>query len=91
MENTTATTNSTKNITAFFLLVFIFSLPFYILASLVPGEMAMFMGLTLALAPFSAALILAYRENRSVGARRLVKRSFDYKRITNKIWYIPIF
>jgi membrane protease YdiL (CAAX protease family) len=82
---------SIKNITAFFVLVFIISLPFYFLASLVPGEMAMFMGLTLALAPFSAALILASRENRSIGARRLVKRSFDYKRITNKIWYIPLF
>lgn len=91
MNNETVTTNSTKNITAFFVLVFIISLPFYFLASIVPGEMAMFMGLTLALAPISAALILTYRENRSDGVRRLVKRSFDYRRITNKLWYIPIF
>jgi len=91
MNSETAMVNSTKSITAFFVLVFIISLPFYILASLVPDEMAMFMGLTLALAPFSAALILAYRENRSYGVKRLLKRSFDYKRITKKNWYIPIF
>ena len=91
MNNETATTNSTKNITAFFVLVFVFSLPFYFLASLVPDEMAMFMGLTLAIAPISAALILVFRENRSDGVKRLLKRSFDYKRIMNKLWYIPIF
>ena len=91
MNNETAMVNSTKNITTFFGLVFIISLPFYFLASLVPDEMAMFMGLTLALAPISAALILVFRENGVDGAKRLLKRSFDYKRITNKLWYIPIF
>ena len=91
MENTTATTNSIKNITTFFGLVLIISLPFYFLASLVPGEMAMFLLLTLAIAPISAALILVFRENGVDGAKRLLKRSFDFERITNKIWYIPIF
>ena len=91
MNNETAMVKSIKNITAFFVLVFIFSLPFYILASLVPGEMAMFIGLTLALAPFSAALILVFWENRSFGTKRLLKRSFDYKRVTIKSWYFPIF
>jgi len=91
VNNETAMVKSIKNITAFFVLVFIFSLPFYILASLVPGEMAMFIGLTLALAPFSAALILVFWENRSFGTKRLLKRSFDYKRVTIKSWYFPIF
>jgi membrane protease YdiL (CAAX protease family) len=90
MNNTTATSKTTKNITAFFVLTFIISLPFYILAFLVPQEMASLVSLTLPLAPLTAALILAYRENGAGGAKELLKRSFDYKRITRKIWYVPI-
>ena len=79
MNSTTATPKKTKNITAFFILTFIISLPPYIVAALVPQEMVMLTGLIIALAPITAALILAYRENRADGAKRLLKRSFDYK------------
>jgi hypothetical protein len=44
-----------------------------------------------AFCPMMAALILTYRENGSSGAKELLKRSFDYKRIRRKIWYVPIF
>lgn len=90
MNNTSESPNSTKNLIPFFVIVLIISLPFYILASLVPQEMTIFMGLGLTLAPISAGLILIYRENGSDGAKRLLKRSFDYRRITNKRWYLPI-
>jgi hypothetical protein len=90
MNSTTATPKTTKNITAFFVLTFVMSVPPYILAALVPQEMVMLTGLIIALAPITAALILAYRENRLDGAKRLLKRSFDYRRITRKIWYAPI-
>lgn len=40
--------------------------------------------------PLIAALFLIYRENKSVGMTRLLKRSFDYKRIKAKVWYAPI-
>ena len=40
--------------------------------------------------PVTAALILVYRENKTTGVTELLKRSFDYKRIRAKIWYVPI-
>lgn len=90
MNNNSESPNSTKNLIPFFGIVLIISLPFYVLASLVPQEMTIFMGLGLTLAPISAGLILTYRENGSDGAKRLLKRSFDYRRIINKRWYLPI-
>lgn len=91
MNSTTATPQTTKNITVFFVLTFVLSLPPYLVAALVPQEMVMLTGLIIALAPITAALILAYRENRADGAKRLLKRCFDYKKITRRIWYAPIF
>jgi membrane protease YdiL (CAAX protease family) len=78
-------------VTIFFVLTFVLSVPPYILAALVPQEMVMLAGLIIALAPITTALILAYRESRLDGVKTLLKRSFDYKRITRKIWYVPIF
>ena len=40
--------------------------------------------------PLIAALILVYREDKLGGVRRLLKRVFDYKRIKQKTWYVPI-
>lgn len=89
MNNTT--TETPANFYVFLILTFLLSLPFYIFAFLVPPEMALLAGLTLTLAPICAALILVYRQDRSSGTKRLLKRAFDYKRITNARWYVPIF
>jgi membrane protease YdiL (CAAX protease family) len=88
MNNITPETPA--NIYAFFILTFLLSLPFYVFAFLVPPEMALLAGLTLTLAPVSAALILVFRQNRSSGAKILLKRAFDYKRIPKARWFIPI-
>ncbi len=40
--------------------------------------------------PVTAALILVYRENKTAGMTELLERSFDYKRIRAKVWYVPI-
>ncbi len=40
--------------------------------------------------PMLAALILVYREGQAAGVTALLKRAFDYRRITHKIWYAPI-
>jgi membrane protease YdiL (CAAX protease family) len=40
--------------------------------------------------PMVAAAILVYREEGFGEVKNLLKRAFDYKRITNKAWYIPI-
>jgi len=82
--------------TTFFLLIFIFSLPIYILAGLSaksiifsPDMVFALLPLT-ALPPISAALILTFRKDGKDGAKKLLARIFDYKRLGKKIWYIPI-
>ncbi len=46
--------------------------------------------LVLAFMPLTAAAILVHRGEGPGGARRLLKRAFDYKRIKQKIWYVPV-
>ncbi len=90
MHDVSSPPNSRANLPLFFGLVFLISLPIYYLASFVAGEMVMLVGLVLALAPILAGLILVFRENGSDGVKSFLRRSFDNKRITNKIWYLPI-
>ncbi len=40
--------------------------------------------------PLIAASILVHREEKLGGVKGLLKRAFDYKRIEQKIWYVPI-
>ena len=68
----------------FFLLVFLISLPMYVLGLVPPFSLLMVFN------PFIAASILACREAGSDGVKRLWRRSFDYTRIRQKIWYIPL-
>jgi len=91
MNNATGTTKSTKQVAAYFILVFILSIPLYAFAAIVPQEMVMLVVFSLGFPPIIAAIILEIRENGSNGVKRLLKRSFDYIRITRKIWYVPIF
>lgn len=41
--------------------------------------------------PLLVSLVLSYQESGSSGARELLGKAFDYKKIKNKLWYIPIF
>ena len=76
----------------FFVLVFALSIPFWLAGALttlqllpgLPVSSLMFF------CPVTAALIFAYRENQTAGVTELLKRSFDYKRIRAKVWYVPI-
>ena len=85
-------TSARKSPIKFFLLTFALSIPFWMLGALIsfqplpglPVSALMF------LCPMMAALILVYAENRIAGVTALLKRSFDYKRIKSKIWYLPI-
>ena len=88
-------TSKSKFPLAFFVLTFLFTLPVYILIYLAsnniifPPEMAfLFMALG-AVAPIAAALLLTVRENGRDGAKKLLGRAFDLKRIVRKIWYAP--
>ena len=79
----------------FFLRVFVISIPFWVIGALteklsetlpinLPISALMFV------CPITAALILVRKEDKSDGVKELLKRTFDYKRINNKIWYLPI-
>lgn len=76
----------------FLLLVFALSLPFWLAGSLT--EVQLMPGLSVSalmtFCPMTAALILAWREGGYAGAAVLMRRSFDFRRIRARRWYIPI-
>lgn len=77
----------------FYLLVFIFSIPFWLFGSIQAKWLPMNLPLSalMFICPLISALILTYREVGTEGINRLLKRTFDYKRIKEKTWYLPIF
>jgi len=79
----------------FLILVFALSTPFWLAGSIaeqkLPIPFNLPVGALVLFSPMFAALILVYGENRLDGVKQLLKRSFDFKRIKSKTWYIPIF
>jgi len=79
-----------ESILPFFALVFVLSIPFWILDTVYPIELLP--GLPLSalgvLAPTLAACMLVYKNERFPGVLQLLKRSFDFKRIQNKNWIL---
>jgi len=79
----------------FFVLVFVCSIPFWLLGALV-GDITKAIKINLPISslmlvcPITAALILTYGEDKSKGVKRLLARVFDYKKIKHKIWYLPV-
>ncbi len=75
----------------FFFLVFALSIPFWLIGAITPLQL--FPGLPVSslmmFCPLMAASILVYKENKATGAAALLKRSFDWRRIRSKVWYIP--
>ena len=76
----------------FFLLVFALSVPFWLIGA--ASDLQLMPGLSvsalMAFCPMAAALILVHRENKVDGATELLRRSFDFKRIRARRWYVPI-
>jgi hypothetical protein len=91
MNNSTALKGSPY---LFFVLVYAISIPFWVLNTIFPIKLPLdnlpVTDIAATFAPTIAALILVYREEKLFGVRKLLRRTFDYKRITRKIWYIPI-
>jgi len=79
----------------FFLLVFVISIPFWLLGA-VAGDITKVIPINLPISalmlicPITAAVILTYREHKSSGVKQLLERVFDYKKIRHKIWYLPV-
>jgi membrane protease YdiL (CAAX protease family) len=77
-------TATTTSVWTFFLLVFLLSLPVYVLGLVPPYSLLMVFN------PFIAASLLTSRKTGWDGVRRLWGRSFDYTRIRRNIWYLPL-
>ena len=90
--NTSA--SSKRSPLKFFVLVFAISIPFWVLEVIFPMNLPVdnlpLTDIGAVFAPFLAASILIYREEKLVGVKTLLKRAFDYKRIKHKTWYVPI-
>ncbi len=89
-------TSESRSPLTFLLLVFVFSIPFWLIGAVaerfLPEEMPMNLPISslMVCSPIIAAVILVRREEGSDGVKKLLKRAFDYKRIKGKIWYVPI-
>ena len=76
----------------FFVLVFSLSVPFFWIGGVTDLELMPGLSVS-ALAtfcPMIAALLLVRRESGTAGVWGLLKRSVDFRRITDKRWYLPI-
>ena len=76
----------------FIVLVFALSIPLWLIGSryrveLLPG---LPLGAIMVVCPLAAALILIARASGNAGVAAHLRRSFDYARIQNKVWYLPI-
>ena len=91
MNNSTALKGSPY---LFFVLVYAISIPFWVLNTIFPIKLPVdnlpVTDIAATFTPMVAASILMYREEGFEGVKNLLKRAFDCKRITKKVWYIPI-
>ncbi len=81
-----------ESVFTFFALVFALSIPFWVLGAikpiqLLPGVPISAIG---AFTPALGALVLIYKNDRLSGVLRLLQRSFDFKRVKNKNWYLAV-
>jgi membrane protease YdiL (CAAX protease family) len=80
----------------FVAVLIVVSTPFWLLGAL-PGRFVPRVPLIdlppsalVAFAPMFAALILRWHEQGAQGARMLMRRAFDFRRIQKPVWYLPI-
>lgn len=83
---------SGRSLLVFFGLVFTLAIPFWVIGGLIGRQLlpGLPIDALMAVCPVLAALILSCHESGSVGAKILLKRAIDYKRIRSNLWYVPI-
>lgn len=81
---------------AYLILVFVISLPFWLLGAVYPDALRNVIGVNLPTSalmvfnPMIAAAILTAREKGWPGVKSLLKRTGDFRRIAHKRWYLPM-
>jgi membrane protease YdiL (CAAX protease family) len=87
-------TSSNKSPLKFFLLVFALTIPLWIIETMVEVKgLPLDVPITDFIAtfiPLIAACILVYKEEGTIGVKNLLKRIFDFSKIKQKIWYLPV-
>jgi len=77
----------------YFLLVFILSAPLWVISSLLGNKLPIPIDLPISAfaftAPVIAASILSYRQSGLLGVKDLLEKTFDHRKIKNRIWYLP--
>lgn len=79
----------------FFLLVFALSIPFLILGFIAPDTTKLLpiklpISALMTFCPLLAAAMLVYKKKKMPGVKQLLKQSFDFKKIKDKKWFVPI-
>jgi len=86
-------TSTSKSPLKFILLVFALSIPIWLISSLLGNKLPIPINLPISallfLIPVLAASILLYNQHGWNGVKDLLKKVFDYRKIKNKIWYLP--
>lgn len=74
----------------YFLLVFVLAVPFWLFGGgKLPLPINLPVGALVTFVPVTAAAILSYRQSGLIGIKELLRRAVDYKKIKNRIWYVP--
>ncbi len=74
----------------FFALLILITIPFWIFGgNRLPIPVKLPVSALAAFNPLIAASILSYMQSGSKGVKELFEKIFDYKKIKNKVWYIP--
>jgi hypothetical protein len=84
--------SSKRSLLKFYVLVFALAVPFWLVGAVVEVEglpMDLPVSALMLVCPITAAWILVRRDEGPGGMRRLMKRVFDYRKITRRIWYVP--
>lgn len=84
-----------RSILNYFCLVFLLSIPFWILGYFADDltkklPIKLPISALMAFCPLFAAAILTYKQQRMQGVKELLKQAFDYKKIRYKKWYLAI-
>ena len=89
--------SANDSLVTFLALTFLLSLPFYLLSALAhlriisnPDMGAIYIAL-FTITPIASAAILTFRNYGKRGLKQLLWKTFDFKKITKKRWYLAIF
>jgi len=92
-QNIDMVTSTNKPSLKFILLVFLLSIPIWLISSLLGNKLPIPINLPISallfLIPVTAASILLYNQHGWKGVNDLLKKIFDYKKIKNKVWVLP--